>query len=243
MPHGRFQFSDLPWVRPFCDLRFSSIGFNENDLQNIDLLPAVRVFAQCPARKDDIVNGEWKLDLVGVEEPNSVEKSVDATFNQMRSVIRQDQFSNVRTEKTIDVFALLLAQLCGFDTDEFELKGFSIAFQFAGMKINSEADVYVAVRKESAGQLVLIWEDKLSKTNPGGNNTTANMLETSAAQIIGEMISVHYQNKENKYEPCEVYAIRLIDDMVAFFRMEMTAEQIEDVCQKGLIPDPKLQVC
>ena len=235
----------LPWVRPFCDLWFSSIGFNEDDLQNIELLPAERVFAECPARKDDIVNGDWKLDLEGVCERSldSVEEKVNATFNQMRSVIRQYEFSNDRAEKTIDVFALLLTQLCGFGTDEFELKGLSIAFQFAGMKINSEADVYVAVRKESVGQLVLIWEDKLSKTNSGGNNTTANMLEASAAQIIGEMISVHYQNNENKFEPCEVYAIRLIDEMVAFFKMEMTAEQIEDVCQKGLIPDPKLQVC
>ena len=43
-------------------------------------------------------------------------------------------------------------------------------------------------------------------------------LRNSAAQIIGEMLSVHGGHK-----PCEVYAIRLIDEMDAF-RMEMTGQ-------------------
>eukprot|EP01061_Rhynchopus_euleeides_P015770 TRINITY_DN26819_c0_g1_i3.p2 TRINITY_DN26819_c0_g1~~TRINITY_DN26819_c0_g1_i3.p2 ORF type:complete len:110 (+),score=25.01 TRINITY_DN26819_c0_g1_i3:622-951(+) len=107
------------------------------------------------------------------------------------------------------------------------ISGHSIAFKFAGMNINSGADVFVAKRIGAAGQPVLLWEYTLSKNNSGGNSTTLNMLEASAAQIIGGMISVHYQNAEKKFEPCEVYAVRLIDDMVAFFRMEMTAEQIE----------------
>ena len=72
--------------------------------------------------------------------------------------------------------------------------------------------------------------------------TTANILEASVAQIIGEMISAHYRNKSNKYKPCELYAVRLIDDKVAFLKMEMTAEQIEAVCEEGVIPDRKLEV-
>ena len=37
--------------------------------------------------------------------------------------------------------------------------------------------------------------------------------------------------------------MRLIDDMVTFFRMEMSAEQIKAVCDDGVISDPTLQLC
>ena len=135
-----------------------------------------------------------------------------------------------------------LARLCGFnDCEEFLISCESISFTFAGKDINSKGHVYVTKRIGNSDQLVLIWEHKL----PGNTtNVSRGLLHNSAAQIIGEMISVHYWgNRSDKHEPLEVYAIRLIDDMVAFFRLEMTAEEVKAVCDDGVIPDPKLQVC
>ena len=241
----------LDWAESFCDLQFSDLGVTEDCLQNIDLFPAERVFAKCPARRDDILNGEWKLDLKGVPqwEGGHVEKSVDRTFVKLQQVLRQHvipdetQVVSEASEKFPDMLAMRLLILCGFDDDGFTITVQPIDFKFAGMPINSEADVYVAKRhSEVSDQIVFIWEDKLSKDETGKLKVTKGMLERSAAQIIGEMISAHYQNKTKKYEPCEVYAIRLIDHRVAFFKLKMTAAEIEDVCEKGVIPDPKLQV-
>ena len=250
----------LKWMEPFCDLQYKSgLRFTNDNLRNVDLFPEERVFAECTATRDDIVKGTWVLDLEDVDELDVKDpklrfiiqehrrlkkEKVNVAFEQMQRVLRQHAVAEERAlEKNINSFALVLAQLCGFGSGKFEFGGLSIAFKFAGKKLNSEADVYVAMRKGAVEQLVLIWEDKLSKSNAGKNLATANMLEASAAQIIGEMISVQFQNADKKFKPCEVYAVRLIDDMVAFFRMEMTAEQIEAVCEDGVIPNPKLQVC
>ena len=244
----------LDWAEPFCDLTFKTgLGFPKDYLDTIDLFPAERVFAECPARKDDILSGEWKPDLKGVRERSldHVEKSVRSTFVKLQQVLHQhipdETLPKVSvseaSEKFPDVLAMRLMILCGFDDDGFTITCQPIAFKFAGMPINSEADVYVAKRhSETSHQIVFIWEDKLSKDETGKLKVTKGMLERSAAQIIGEMISAHYRNKTRKYEPCEVYSVRLIDHMVAFFKLEMTAAQIEDVCEKGVIPDSKLQV-
>ena len=244
----------LGWAESFCDLRFSDLGVTEDCLQNIDLFPAERVFAKCPARRDDILNGEWKLDLDDYHEVARpfLEESVESTFVKLQQVLLPDETQVVSeaseklseaSEKFPGVLAMRLIILCGFDREGFTITCQPIDFKFAGMPINSEADVYVAKRhSEASHQIVFIWEDKLPKDKTDKLKVTKGMLESSAAQIIGEMISAHYRNKKRKYEPCEVYAVRLIDHMVAFFKLDMTAAQIEDVCEKGVIPDPKLQV-
>ena len=247
----------LKWVKPFCDVQFKSgLGFTEDNLQNIELLPEQRVFAECPARRDDIIKGRWDLKLEGVPVRNlgRVEQNVNGVFSQLHAVLQHSAVVNgvpvkrkrkrKRAEKGVDTAAMQLATLCGFnDGKQFQIGGLVTDFKFAGWAINCEADVYVA-RRNTGGpeQLVLIWEGNVSKNSSGGSNMTEKMLEASAAQIIGEMISVHYQNAEHKFDACEVYAIRLIDDLVAFFKMEMSAEQVEDVCDKGVIPNKALRV-
>eukprot|EP01059_Diplonema_ambulator_P035587 TRINITY_DN842_c1_g3_i2.p2 TRINITY_DN842_c1_g3~~TRINITY_DN842_c1_g3_i2.p2 ORF type:complete len:222 (+),score=49.96 TRINITY_DN842_c1_g3_i2:167-832(+) len=145
-------------------------------------------------------------------------------------------------EKKIDSLALQLVNLCGFnDGDNFNIDGLSIEFKMGGLRINSEADVYVARRSGSSDQVVMIWEDKIS-TNED-THLAKGKLTDSAAQIVGELISAHYRNWTHNHKPCEVYAIRLIDDMVAFFKMEMSHQEIENVCEKGVIPETKLKVC
>ena len=241
----------LDWVEPICDMVFKTgLGFPKDNLDTIDLFPAERVFAECPARRDDIFKGEWKLDLKGVPHEGlwQVKDYVDDTFVKLQQVLRQHTIPETRvvseaSEKFPDVLAMQLIILCGFNSKGFTITCQPIDFKFAGMPINSEADVYVAKRhSEASDQIVFIWEDKLSKDKTGKLKVTEGMLERSAAQIIGEMISAHYRNKTKKYKPCEVYAVRLIDHMVAFFKLEMTAAQIEDVCEKGVIPETKLQV-
>ena len=238
---------DLKGVEPFCDVQFKSgLGFTEDNLQNVELLPQQRVFAECPARRDDIVEGTWELPRTGL-----VVRDVSATFKKLQRVLRQ-QDGTLRVEPPCDKekavlfgVAMQLLMLCGFDDGKnFTITCQPIEFKFAGMEINSEADVFVVKRSNKGGteQPVFIWEDKLPKDEKGKENTTADMLEASAAQIIGEMIAVHYRNKMRNFASCELYAIRLIDDRVAFFRMEMTAEQIEAVCEEGVIPDHKLKV-
>ena len=257
----------LDWVEPFCDLQFKSgIGFAKQDLENVKLFPEETLFAKCSATRDDIVNGTWELGLSDVDELKEedpqirfvfrehrrlLKEKVDASFENLRGILRQHAIPKEglelvsKSEMGVDALAHQLGVLCGFNDGEFLITYQSVAFKFAGKEINSNVDVYAAKRTSEgvADQLVLIWADKLSAGNSGKVNTTASMLESSAAQIIGEMISVHYQNtKKFHFGTCEVYAIRLIDDKVAFFRMEMTAEQIEDVCEKGVIPNRKLQV-
>ena len=261
-PDGGLRSSSewrLGWVEPFCDLRFESgLKFTKDDFQNVDLLPEERVFAKCTATRDDIAKGTWVLELkdvneLDVEDPTLrfiilehrrlMKEKVNGAFEQMQRVLRQHAVDEeCALKKNIDSFALVLAQLCGFGSGKFEIGGHSIAFKFAGKEINREADVYVAMRKGAVGQLVLMWEDKLSKSNAEKNLATVDMLEASAAQIIGEMISVQFQNADKQFKPCEVYAVRLVDHKVAFFRMEMTAEQIKAVCEDGVIPNPKLRV-
>ena len=76
------------------------------------------------------------------------------------------------------------------------------------------------------------------------NNTepTAQEVDGTAADVIGQMMSVHHWNAEEKLELCVAYAVRVIQDKVAIFRMEMTPEQLEAVCEKGVVPKTKLQV-
>ena len=59
----------LEWVEPFCDLQFTDLGFTKDDLQNVELLPEVKVFAKCTATMDDIAEGAWELDLNHVQNP------------------------------------------------------------------------------------------------------------------------------------------------------------------------------
>ena len=244
---------DLKWVEPFCDVQFKSgLGFTEDNLQNVELLPQQRVFAECPARRDDIVEETWELDLKDVPVccKGLVVQNVGVVFVNLQRVLRQ-QDGTLRVDSPCDKekavltgVAMQLLMLCGFDDGkDFTITCQPIEFKFSGMEINSEADVFVVKRcKGGTEQPVFIWEDKLPKDEKGKENTIADMLEASAAQIIGEMIAVHYRNKMHNFESCELYAIRLIDDRVAFFRMEMTAEQIEAVCEEGVIPDHKLKV-
>eukprot|EP01064_Diplonema_japonicum_P003366 TRINITY_DN1217_c1_g1_i2.p1 TRINITY_DN1217_c1_g1~~TRINITY_DN1217_c1_g1_i2.p1 ORF type:complete len:180 (+),score=31.84 TRINITY_DN1217_c1_g1_i2:674-1213(+) len=131
-----------------------------------------------------------------------------------------------------------LATMCGFNDE----KNFEITGEMIREEINSKADVYVARRTGDSYQLVLIWEEKLSRRQKSEIGRSAVLLQNSAAQIIGEMLSVHWQNNQHNHEPCEVYAFRLTDDMVAFFKMDMSTEQIKAVFKDGVIPDPKLQI-
>ena len=239
----------LEWVEPFCDLQFTDLGFTKDDLQNVELLPEVKVFAECTATMDDIAEGAWELDLNHVQDPGYrrlLDEKIGATFVQLQRVLRHHATTTAPpSENGVDALAMQLLNLCGFNNHkESTFASQPIEFKFAGMQINCEADdVYVAkCNKGSSGALVFIWEDKLSMDKEGNEKTTATMLKSSAAQIIGEMMSAHYRNKSNNLEPCALYAVRLIDDMVTFFRMHMTAEQIEAVCEKGVIPDPKLKV-
>ena len=206
------------------------------------------MFAACAAKKHEIVSKSWKLDLKGVDEPRSTSEKVNAGFAQLKKCLFQYSVPDVETHKPaskvrINSLAVTLASLCGFnDGSKFCITTEKISFKLGGNGINSVAEVYVAGRADAEGQVVLIWEDKLSKrqkTLIGGN---ADMLQDSAAQIIGEMLSVHYRNNLRQYKPAEVYAIRLIADIVAFFRMEMSEEEIKAVCTDGVIPNPKLQV-
>ena len=241
----------LDWVEPFCDVQFKSgLGFTKDD--QTYLSEEQEEFAYCPAVRDDIVKGTWELKLGDVAEwfAGRVLREVGSTFEKLQEILRQ----HATREKGLEVvsksamgnsaLAHRLASLCGFDDDCFTVTQQSSAFEFAGEKVNRNAAAYAAKRiGEGAHQLVLLWEDKLSVDSSGDDNPTEELLRASAAQIIGQMISVHYQNVvERKFEPCTVYAIRLIDDMVAFFKMEMTAEQVEAVCVKGVIPNSKLKV-
>ena len=230
----------LKQLKNFCDLEFKSgLGFTEDNLQDIEPLPQGRVFAECPARADDIAKGMWKLDTKGVRVRSleRVKQNVNFCFEQLQGVLLSRQVAPAEGLGGNSDLALLLFRLCGFGSGEFRIGGRSIDLSFAGEKIHSATDVHVAMRRRATGQIVLIWEDKMS----GADNTT-NILECSAAQIVAQMIAVHCQNAEEKFAACEVYAVRLIDDRVAFFRMEMTAEEVEAVCKKGVIPDPKLLV-
>ena len=242
----------LDWVEPFCDLQFNSgLGFTEEDRKRYTSEEMLE-FAYCPAVRDDIVEGTWELEMWYTKNwcDGLVHREVGSTFEKLQEVLRQ----HATREKGLEVvsksamgnsaLAHRLASLCGFDGARFTVTHRSTAFEFAGEKVNRNGAVYAAKRiGEGAHQLVLLWEDKLSVDSSGDDNPTEELLRASAAQIIGQMISVHYQNVvERKCEPCTVYAIRLIDDMVAFFKMEMTAEQVEAVCVKGVIPNSKLKV-
>ena len=235
----------LDWVEPFCDLQFKSgLGFTKDNLENVDLLPEQKVFAECTAGRDDILKRDWELDVKGVEERliAFVESRVNVVFDYMQDFLLQSELTTeVLGKDLIPSFTRALVNLCGLGTRAFEFSRRSIAFKFAGKQINNGADVYVAKRRGAMRKVVLMWEDKLPRN--AGEDVTKTILRTSAAEIIGQMIAVHYQNVvEIKFEPCTVYAIRLIDDMVAFFKMEMTAEQVEAVCVKGVIPNSKLKV-
>eukprot|EP00754_Rhynchopus_humris_P032621 Rhum_TRINITY_DN15418_c3_g7::Rhum_TRINITY_DN15418_c3_g7_i1::g.155987::m.155987 len=184
---------------------------------------------------------------VPVEAKCHVKTTVNATFSKLQYVLYQHAFAkDLENEprpdrRKIDPLAMRLAVLCGFDDGEdFDFTTVPISFKMAGRPINSKVDVYVASRHMAPGQVVLIWQDKLGKRN---SHISQGLLRDSAAQIIGELLAVHYHNYRRKnFEPAEVYAVRLIDGMVAFFRMEMSAEQIKAVCDDGVIPNPKLQV-
>eukprot|EP00754_Rhynchopus_humris_P031511 Rhum_TRINITY_DN15340_c1_g3::Rhum_TRINITY_DN15340_c1_g3_i2::g.149655::m.149655 len=241
----------LELLGQFCRWEFKSgLGFTKKQLEDIPLMSAPEAFARCPAGKDEITRRECKLDMTGVpaEDTKLVKGHVGAVFAALEEVLRQHErpkptnphHKERRPKKpTISMLAFGLLKLCGFcDGEEFMLKCESIEFTLAGKTVNSKADAYMASRTGDSSQFVLIWEDKLRN----GTDVTQSLLNNSVAQIIGELMSVHYHNHLAKYEPVEVYAIRLIDDMVAFFRMEMTAEQIKAVCEDGVVPEPKLQV-
>ena len=247
----------LSWLKHFCEWSYKGgLGFTKEQFKNIKLLPEEEVFAQCTARKDEIMAGKWDLERMLQDVPQwdggRVEQNVNSTFSKMQRVLYQyegilpTEENPTPKEPIVDTLAMQLVHLCGFnDGREFDIAFESVTFKLAGKDINSKADVYVATRHGAPGQLVLIWEDKLSRTQKTEieGKTGATLLENSVAQIIGEMISVHYQNKLRKYKPAEVYAVRLIDDMVAFFRMEMTGDEIKALCEDGVTLSPKLKVC
>ena len=262
----------LSWVEPFCDLQCTDLGLTEDDLQKAELLPEEKVFAACTAKMDEIGKGTWELDLNAGKDLNvkdskigifvqkdlvrrrHINRVVQSAFGLLRGVLRlQGLFKedlSVAVEREGDDFVsdqLLLAQLlalCGFGSEGFMYSAQSGTFKIAGQEIRG-TDVHVFTRtgdRANRYRYLLIWDDKLSVGTSGNSDTTARWLENSVAEIIGEMMSVHYQNAETGCAPCEVYAIRLIGHMVAFFKMEMTAEQIKAVCEDGAIPDPKVQV-
>ena len=237
----------LPLLKQFCCWDFKSgLGFTKVQLENVPLLPAPDVFARCPSEKDEITQREWKLDLADVpeKEQSLVRRDVGAAFAALEEVLRQHERpaapKTPRPKKPrIDVLAFKLLQLCGFDDwKDFGVNGESIEFMLAGATVNRKAGAYMASRIGDSSQVVFIWEDKQ------GADALQSVLDNSAARIIGQLLSVHYRNHVGTTcEPTEVYAVRIIDDMVAFFRLEMSAEQVRAVCEDGVIPNPILQVC
>ena len=94
----------LKWVEPFCDVQFmSGLGFTKSNLQNAYLLPEERVFAECPARRDDIVKGRWDLGLNDIhkEARPYVKKSVGATFMKLQRVLRHHAVDIVNPDETL----------------------------------------------------------------------------------------------------------------------------------------------
>ena len=134
-----------------------------------------------------------------------------------------------------------LPDMCGYAKKDFCRVSRSSKFKFAGKVLNEDETTYLLRRNGQSGQRIVYgeWWDITSQdiTEP-----TAQKVDGTTADVIGQMMSVHHWNAEQKLEPCVAYGIRLLGDKVAIFRMEMTPEQLEAVCEKGVIPKTKLQV-
>ena len=228
-------------------------GDYEEEFDNVELSPEQLAFSQCTAGADDIINGRW--DLTPALGPRGAkedvfynEDDVNCCFEGLEWALQAYQLGLpkpplVPLEK-VPLRAKELAQLCGFHRSKgFEALSLTDDFKLGGQDVGYKQ---YAICREARGQLLLLWEECLSgeQKREIEEGTGAAHLENSVAHIIGDMIAVHYTNLcKRKYEPAEVYALRMIDDKFAVFRMNMTADQIEALCNDGVIPSPKLQVC
>ena len=202
----------LSGLEPICDLKFNEM-FTEEDRMNVDTS----------------------------EEGKAMEEHFKRSFSALQEKLPEVSKARL-AEWAFPNVMTTLPEMCGFREPHFASVKRSRRSKFAGKVIDEDDLSMLMVRRNGvSGQRLLLctWRDM---PFDGNAQPTAQEVECTVAEVIGRMMSVHHWNAEQKLEPCVAYAMRMIRDKIAIFRMEMTPEQLEAVCEKGVIPKTKLQV-
>jgi hypothetical protein len=129
------------------------------------------------------------------------------------------------TEKTIDVLALQLSDLCGLQADPFSLSSCKGSFKMFGLSTISMPDL-LALETES-NVLIILFEDKNGTFRSDGY----------LGQIVSELLLCHYQNLSKDLCPDTVFLIRVFKHFVSMFSMPITKTKLKALCEKGELID------
>jgi len=208
-----------------------------------DLLPAEKVFLDLPAlieenmavEKEEDMEKEIQTLMTKNQIPLADTGTLKENTNLVRSLLDavEEEKSKKRKEKKIDVVAVRLLELCGIEQRPFKWTAAEFEFKMCGVLCNSEPDVFVILADSK--ELIIIFENKTGQWRDDG----------FVAQIVSEMIMCHYTNgkkaeQANTDPPDRVYCVRVFLHYVSLFALDYSKDKIDDICNKGDVPTPKL---